>query len=238
MKTSHPSSAVRGTFSLAYAGSFTDSLPHDISEEAMELALEALPSLRDVQVTRSDNASFGYEWSVTFFTESPTVANQRLHIDSRGLVAGNDVGGHDGYSSTLAANVGYSLTAGLPGWSGAVTLQVSRGSAVVKVVSGGGFDSPTATEKAIRQKLRPGLFVRIVASPSGRSHVHEIVAVNDANNTLTLNVAYDGASETATAAPCDFGTTVPGSLPRDLMSATVASFDTSRVGGASYTITG
>ena len=81
MLRTHSSVAISGTFSVGYAGDSTDSLPFDVSEEAMELALEALPQIRDVQVTRASSAGSaagGYEWSVTFLSEAPVLKARRL----------------------------------------------------------------------------------------------------------------------------------------------------------------
>ena len=113
LQVAHPAAALRGTFSVAYGGASTDSLPHDVSEERMELALEALPTLRDVQVTRqlsSDNnistsssslaLAFGYEWHVTFHSETPAVDNQRLSVNAGGVAT---VGGDDALVVTAAA---------------------------------------------------------------------------------------------------------------------------------------
>ena len=44
---------LRGTFVVRYQGEATDTLPWDAAEETVEAALEALPSLRDVQVRKS-----------------------------------------------------------------------------------------------------------------------------------------------------------------------------------------
>ncbi len=49
------SAELRGTFVLSYAGDATDTLPFDATEAAVEAALEALPSLRTVQVENKHN---------------------------------------------------------------------------------------------------------------------------------------------------------------------------------------
>jgi len=97
---------LRGTFQLSYAGYATDTLAWDTSEDALELALEGLPPLRNVQVTRaaavSGNASMGYEWAVTFLTEEPFVDNYKLSVDGSGLER-TGAGGSAGCPAASAA---------------------------------------------------------------------------------------------------------------------------------------
>ena len=65
------SSRMRGTFIVTFDGDSTDTLAYDTDEDDMEFALEALPKLRDVQVTRSQNESFGGS-TLLLFTSPPS----------------------------------------------------------------------------------------------------------------------------------------------------------------------
>ena len=67
-----------GTFTLALDASITASLAKDISAASMELALEGLPTVGDVDVTRKTNVD-GYTWSVTF-------AGCRRHVTNASLI--------------------------------------------------------------------------------------------------------------------------------------------------------
>jgi hypothetical protein len=215
------SADIHGTFTISYDGEQTDSLSYDIEEEAMELALEGLSTIRDVEVTRSmNNHSYGYEWSVTFKTEEPFVDNLALIINGDGLITLNSTN-----ASTVTAQVGKNLISGLAGWHGDVTLDVVQGSDRVTV--NGAAVGPSTIEV--------GDYVRIIES-SGTTHIHQVVTLSANKVTWVLSTPYTGS--TATIANCDYGVTVPGRRPRGLTSATVAAFDTDRVGRASYTITG
>jgi len=224
LKTS-ASSQLYGTFTLKYNGEETDSLPYDIEEEALELALEGLSTIRDVEVTRgmetNTTYSNGYEWSITFKTEEPYVDNFKLIVDGSGLSTTSPAD-----ISSVTAQIGHNLQSGLPGWHGSSTLDVVQGSNEV-TVSGAATGPKT---------LKIGDYVRIVES-SGTIHIHHVISKSANNVTWTLDSEYTG-STTSSIANCDYGVTVPGRRPRGLTSAVVASFDTDRVGRASYTITG
>ena len=215
------SKGLRGTFVLSYAGYATDTLAWDTTEETLELALENLPPLRDVQVTRAPavtgNASKGYEWAVTFLTEEPFVDNHQLTVDGSGL--GNR--GGSGSSAGVSAAVGVALAPNTPGWHGSNMFDVVQGSTAL-TVSGGGAE----------KRLKVGDWVRIADT-----HYHLVIAKNDANTTFTLETPYAGATA-SNVGGCDFGVTVPGRRLRAQNSAVVPAFDAARVGKASYTITG
>lgn len=60
---------VGGTFRLSFAGHVSAEIPHDAQPQELEAALEALPSVGDVAVTRSSpDSEGGYAWSVTFLS--------------------------------------------------------------------------------------------------------------------------------------------------------------------------
>lgn len=204
---------ISGTFSVGYAGDSTDSLPYDVSEEAMELALEALSQIRDVQVTRAASAggAGGYEWSVTFLSEAPVLKARRLSVDSTGLSAP---------SGGLTAQVGYNLGLNLPGHKGTLVASVTQGSTTVTVGPSG--------EAA---GLAVGLFIRF-----GKS-VYTINSVNAAKTQITLDVAYAGLTD-ASLSGCDYGVSVPGRAPMAMTSASVDAFDSASLAKGSYTITG
>jgi hypothetical protein len=203
------STQISGTFVVGYAGASTDSLPFDVTEEEMELALEGLPQIRDVQVTRSNASSYvGYEWCVTFLSEVPASVDRQLTIDGNGLSAPG--GG-------LSAKVGYDLQENLPGHKGQVEVGVTQGQALVTIVSG------SAAE------MEAGQYIRLAKA------VYRIGTV--AAGTLTLTTPYEGLSD-ANLKPCDYGVSVPGSAAMDMASAQVDVFDVSVLAKGSYTITG
>jgi len=221
--------ALRGTFRVAFGGFRTDTLAFDTSEESLEVALEGLEPLRDVQVTRNANlngsSASSFEWSVTFLSEQPFVSNEKLSVDGSGLASTKSPSG----GGSIQASVGSDLTKGLPGWHGEATLDVVQGSNQV-AVSGSGSGL---------KFVRLGDWVRLgaVGSGAGLGALHKVIVKDAANLTFTLETAFEGATA-SNVAGCDFGTTVPGKAPRGLSSAVVASFDSLRVGKASYTITG
>jgi hypothetical protein len=216
------SGLLRGTFEVSYDGFTTDTLPYDISEEAMEIALEGLEPLRDVQVTRRVSNSSMYEWTVTFLSEQPFVDNQKLSADGSGLTSTRSAAG----GGSVSAKVGVALTKALPGWHGEAVLDVVQGSDKVTASTGLSF-------------VRVGDWVRLgeVGAGAGLGAIHRVVGKDAANVTFTLETAFEGASAMGVV-KCDFGVSVPGKAPRELSSAVVAPFDSLRVGKASYTITG
>ena len=117
----------------------------------------------------------------------------------------------------LTAQVGYGLTANLPGHLGSLFTSVTQGSALVAVVSG-----PTAALGA-GQYTRFGTVVYLVDSFAG--------------STVTLATAYTGLTNAALT-DCDYGVTVPARSAMAMTSASVDAFNTAALAKASYTITG
>ena len=146
-------------------------------------------------------------------SETPFVDNAVLKIDGSGLACSRA-------PTSVEAMVGFDLSRGLPGWHGAISVDVVQGSTTVSAHGSTSFG----------QHLRINDYIRV------RNVVYQIVGKNAANTSVTLSIPYAGDSETGVGM-CDFGVTVPGRRSRDLSSAVVASFDPSRVGKASYTIT-
>ncbi len=60
---------IGGQFLLSFEGHGTRLLDHDISAKDLEVALEELPTIGDVTVTRSDRNN-GLEWLITFLTNA------------------------------------------------------------------------------------------------------------------------------------------------------------------------
>lgn len=67
IQTYSTSRDLRGTFRLAYGHFATADLAHDVSANTMEIALEALPTIGDVRVERSE-VGYGHAWRITFLT--------------------------------------------------------------------------------------------------------------------------------------------------------------------------
>jgi len=61
-------SPISGDFSLSFNGTRTIDLPFDVSEKNMKAALEDLPGVREVTITRTNNeiSDNSYVWTVTF----------------------------------------------------------------------------------------------------------------------------------------------------------------------------
>lgn len=57
-----------GTFLLAFGDAFTQPIPHDATAEYVEYALESIPAIGKVDVTRSGPIADGYMWLVTFLS--------------------------------------------------------------------------------------------------------------------------------------------------------------------------
>ncbi|KAJ1434348.1 hypothetical protein B484DRAFT_417484, partial [Ochromonadaceae sp. CCMP2298] len=95
VQVSNPGNALGGSFQLILGGASTSDIPYDAPEEAMAAALEALPSVRAVAVTRTPSFSTsvysdstigglerGFNWQVTFFavnSESGDVPQMRAN---------------------------------------------------------------------------------------------------------------------------------------------------------------
>lgn len=67
-----------GTFRVGYRGSMTPPLVSDISETDMKLALEALDTIAEVDVTRFANG-YGHDWRVTFKSELGNVESMAVN---------------------------------------------------------------------------------------------------------------------------------------------------------------
>jgi len=209
----HGARGTRGTFVLDYAGARTSPLDHDVGEDDLELALEALPQVRDVQVTRttttsnSNGTTLGHEWAVTFLTEAPTVHGQRLRLDTSGV-----------RGVSVEAAVGFDLTPGLPGYAGTVVLNVTQRRRRVEVLGGQAA------------ALAPGQHIRI------DGEIYLIATVGAGNTSVVLDRNFEGTGTSGRVSGCTFGTAVPGSLPGSLRSSSVLPFDAGRVSKGSYTL--
>jgi hypothetical protein len=65
--TSQP---ISGNFALTFRGDRTRYMPYDVDSRTLELSLEALATIADVVVSRSDaDENGGYTWTVTFLSE-------------------------------------------------------------------------------------------------------------------------------------------------------------------------
>ncbi|RHY24892.1 hypothetical protein DYB25_008383, partial [Aphanomyces astaci] len=126
--------AVTGSFKLTYSQCTTDFLAVDVSAADLTDALNSMPCLRSVQVVRSGLMSGGYQWSITFLTESPN-----------GVVLA--VGANDLASPNLAFDVGASLD---PAHVGASS-----------VTAGVTLASTTVTSVGIQTSAVPGMFLQI-----------------------------------------------------------------------------
>ncbi len=110
-----------GSFQLGLDGFSTDWIPADGSVREMASALKAIPSVRELQVTRSAVTSgSGYAWMVTFLSDLPP--GPLLVVESELL-------GVSGASVT----VGHDLVSGLPGYEGTATATAVAGSKSVTV---------------------------------------------------------------------------------------------------------
>ncbi len=110
-----------GSFRLGLYGYSTDWIPADSLAIEMASELKALPSIRDLQVTRSDVTSgSGYVWAVTFLSDLPS--GPLLVIESELFGA-----------SGASVAVGHDLVSGLPGNEGAATTTAVAGSTSVTV---------------------------------------------------------------------------------------------------------
>lgn len=70
-----------GEFRVGFMGYSTPPLRFDVSAEDMESRLEALPTVGDVDVERMVN-SYGYDWQVTFLSQSGDLADMTTHSAS------------------------------------------------------------------------------------------------------------------------------------------------------------
>ena len=58
---------IDGTFRLSHMNHVTAAIPYDASENQMEVAIESLPSVGNVAVTRSGpTPEQGYNWTIVF----------------------------------------------------------------------------------------------------------------------------------------------------------------------------
>ena len=78
--------ASSGAFRVAYNGSRTDYLPVTISADGLRNALQALPSIRGVQVSKANVTTASYTWSVTFTQDWPSLSNTTVLLQDAGVV--------------------------------------------------------------------------------------------------------------------------------------------------------
>lgn len=177
---------VTGTFQVSYAAATTDDLAVDVSESELQRSLEALPSLRRVRVKRSSVIiSGGYEWTVTFLSESPAIAGGRtLQLVTNKLVA-----------AQVTVDVGASLD---PAHVGAESKTV--------VIANG---ATQWTSAGVESYAAVGMYAMITGTGASAG-IWRVVGV--ATDTLTMDSAFPGDSSTYTA---QVGWTVPGALPRN-----------------------
>ena len=175
--------ALNGTFTVTYDGDETDTLPYDVSEDDMEAALEELSTLRDVRVVRTDYSDTGYEWTVTFLSEVPYSRGKALTCDDDGLGTA---------SGQASCTVGSDLTDGAPGHKLQTTVDIIYGA-----------DTLVATSIT---DVDVYAYVKIVST----GDVFQVMGVDSATNTITLDRNYYGADLTGGTA--DFGVSVAGSL--------------------------
>ncbi|RLN71996.1 hypothetical protein BBJ28_00000989, partial [Nothophytophthora sp. Chile5] len=189
--------AVSGTFRVLYSDSQTEPLPVDVSEAELQDSLEALPTLRDVQVERSVVAArSGYEWTVTFLSEAPAVLGKTLTIDSTDL------------SATMALDVDV----------GAWLDTAHVGSAAVTIAAVEGDTQVTSTD-ASAATAQTDMYLA-VSQLGGVSGVWRVVDVSilTGTTTIALATAFPGVSGNYAAR---LGWTVPGALPTDYHSLVV-----------------
>ena len=79
---------IRGSFKLAFANATTDYLPRDIDADSLRVALEALPSLREIQVFRSA-VNGGFIWTITYLQDFPKIYAQSLSVQSKSELSAN-----------------------------------------------------------------------------------------------------------------------------------------------------
>ncbi|KAJ0394096.1 hypothetical protein P43SY_010109 [Pythium insidiosum] len=188
---------VTGTFQVSYGAATTDALPIDVTELDLETSLRALSTLRDVHVERSPaRISGGYEWTVTFHSESPAVAGRTLQLVTTELKA-----------TALATDVGAALNPGRVGAKSKAGLAATNGQSDV-----------TAT--GIEADAVVGMYLTFTTSSAGAAvsglGPWRVVAV--ATNKVTLETAFTGATDTYSGV---LGWTVPSALPTNYRTTTV-----------------
>ena len=172
---------ISGTFTVEYDGDRTDTLPYDVTEDAMEDALEELTTLRDVRVVRSNYSSgYGYEWTVTFLSEVPYSRGKTLTVNGADLMT--PVG-------TASVLVGADLATGAPGHKKSTTVSVWYGSNRILVTNYAGIDIYDYV------KLSDG-------------KVFQITDIDIASGNMTIDSKYYGV--TAQDVGADFGVSVSG----------------------------
>lgn len=161
---------VTGTFQMEYDGAMTAALPADVEELALQRNLEALSTLRQVHVERSAQLSGGYEWSVTFVSESPAIAGKSLVVHPENLVA-----------AQITAGVGSALTP--PIASETKTVTATAGSATMSSIG-------------IESYAEVGMYVQITGT-GPEAGLWKILTV--ATDSISVDADFVGASGTYTA---------------------------------------
>ena len=77
--------SITGTFTVSFDGQSTDNLLWNIDATGMTAALDTLTTVQHVEVSRSLLVDFGYEWSVTFMSDTGDLSHV-VAVDAAGLV--------------------------------------------------------------------------------------------------------------------------------------------------------
>ncbi len=197
IQASAPGALPSGSFRLGLDGYSTDWVPVDSSAIEMASELKALPTIRDLQVTRSDATSgLGYVWTVKFLSDLPS--GPLFVIES-------DLFGASGASVTI----GHDLVSGLPGNEGVATATVVAGSNSVTVAGDvGGIsaglwialdgeeylvaDTPSPTEIILNESYK-GAALSLVSAPYGstvpgkRPSSHDSLVIDSSTETQLIS---------------------------------------------------
>ena len=129
-----------GTFRLGFEGDNTVNIPFDATEEELTSALEALPSVGAVTVSRStSDFQRGYSWSVTFGSPMNSGNIPAMSFDKSGLVTSNPTAtttiaivSYDGNQLGGAFSLSFTNTKGV---LGTTTIPIAFNAEAFEVVS-------------------------------------------------------------------------------------------------------
>jgi hypothetical protein len=80
--TTSADGAMGGTFALSFRGHRSNDVAADASAETVKSALEDLPTVGKVNVSRTGPTNFGYSWTVRFLTNVGDVPSIVVHTSS------------------------------------------------------------------------------------------------------------------------------------------------------------